>query len=149
MIKMQRFQRILSLYEQAYKLDPLPQYQQEIFYTRNIIKYYKEPEVFTKEIIKSYKSFIIEKAINEARDYLRAENSASGLTDTGWEVLVASGKYQYEIRYSLISLSKKLYFRWLVNLRTKEIDAINSLSEQAMNGKFVISEGEKANENID
>ena len=121
----------------------------EVFYTQNIIRYYKEPEVFAEEIIRNYKSFIVEKAINSAREYLLAENTSSGLIDQGWEVLVASGNYQYEIRYTMISFSEKLYFRWLVNLRTKEINAINSLSEHAMNGKFVINEEEIENEKID
>ena len=147
--EVRRFKKVLSMYEKAYELDPLSQYQQQVFYTKNIIRYYKEPEEFAKEIIRNYKSFIVEKAINRAREYLLAENSSSGLIDQGWEVLVASGNYQYEIRYTMISFSEKLYFRWLVNLRTKAINAINSLSEHAMNGKFVINEEEIENEKID
>lgn len=147
--EIKRFQRILGLYQQAYKLDPLPLYYQQIFYTGNIIKYYQKPDEFTVEIIKEYKSFIVENALNEARAYLLKNNTSSTLTDTGWEVLVASGAYQYEVRYTMISMPKKLYFRWLVNLKTKEITAINSLSEQAMKGKFVNNEEEIKNEKID
>ncbi len=147
--EIKRFEKVLAIYQKAYNLDPLPQYKQQISYTTNIIKYYKNPDEFAVEILKEYKSFIVEKAINEAREYLLTNITSSALTDTGWEVLVASGSYQYEVRYTLISLSKKFYFRWLVNLKTKEITALNSLSEEALKGKFVINEEEKENENID
>ncbi len=146
--EIRRFQRILGLYEKAYKLDPLSLYQQQILYTKNIIRFYKEPEEFAKEIIRDYNSFIVEKAIKEAKAYLLANNPTSRITDSGWEVLVASGNYNYEIRYSLLSFSNKFYFRWIINLRTKDISPINSLSEQAMTGKFVLTE-EDENENID
>ena len=141
--EIRRFRKILGLYEQAYELDPLPKYRDQIAYTNNIIRYYKEPDVFAVEIIKGYKSFIMEKAINDAMEYLLRKNTTSAVTDTGWEVLVASGNYNYEVRYSLMSISDKLFFRWLVNLRTKEITPINSLSEQAMNGNFVKDEEEE------
>ncbi len=147
--EIRRFERILSLYQQAYNLDPLKDYKEQIFFTQNIIKYYKKPDEFAIEIIKEYKSFIVEKAIIEARAYLQNNNTSSIITDTGWEVLVASGSYQYEVRYTMISHNHKLYFRWLVNLKTKEIIALNSLSEQAMKGKFVINAEEEDNENID
>ena len=146
--EIRRFKKILSLYKQAYQLDPLEQYQQQVFYTNNIIKYFKEPEVFAIQIIKDYKSFIVNNAIDEAREYLLSNNKSASITDKGWEVLVASGSYQYEVRYVMLGLYKKLYFKWIVNLRTKEINAINSLTEQAMKGKFVITE-EEENENID
>lgn len=145
--EIKRYERILNLYNQAYNLDPLPKYRENIFYTKNIIEYYKNPDKFAVETLKAYKSFIVEKAINEARDYITKNNSSSTVTDTGWEILVASGNYNYEVRYSLISLKDKLYFRWIVNLRTLEITPINSLSEQAMEGKFVISDEEVKNEN--
>lgn len=146
--EIKRFQKILSLYEEAYQLDPLTQYKQEVFYTENIIKYYKAPDAFAIQIIKDYQGFIVEEAINEAREYLLTNETSSALTDTGWQVLVSSGSYQYEVRYSLVSATNKFYFKWLVNLKTKEINAINSLSEQAMAGKFIITK-EEENENID
>jgi hypothetical protein len=140
--EIQRFEKILALYQKAYQLDALSQYKQQIFYTQNIIKYYKNPDEFAIKILKEHKYFIVEQAISQARNYLITNNPSDVLTDTGWEVLVASGSYQYEVRYSLISHTEKFYFRWLVNLRTKEITALNSLSEQAMQGKFVIDEEE-------
>lgn len=145
--EIQRFEKILNLYQRAYQLDVLPLYQQHIFYTRNIIKYYNKPDEFAIEIIKEYKSFIINDAITEARNFLLKDNSSSTLIDNGWEVLVASGSYQYEVRYTMISYYNKLYFRWLVNLKTKEIIAINSLSEKAMSGKFIINQEDEDNEN--
>lgn len=144
--EIRRFQRVLSLYQQAYELDPLPKYRDHIFYTKNIIQYYKSPDKFAVEVLKDYKSFIIEKAIIAARDYIYENNSSSSVTDSGWEILVASGNYNYEVRYSLISLNDKLYFRWLVNLRSKEITPINTLSERAMDGKFELTEEEEENE---
>lgn len=146
--EIKRFNKILELYEQAYELDSLPIYKQEIFYTQNIIKYYKDPEVFAVQIIKDYKSFIVKKALDEAREFLIAKNPSSNITDRGWEVLVSSGSYQYEVRYVMLGASNKLYFKWLVNLKTKELNAINSLTEQAMKGNFVITK-EEENENID
>lgn len=138
--EVKRYQRVLKVYEEAYELDPLPLYRDNVLFTKNIIQYYKNPDKFAVEVVKEYKSFIVEKAINQARDYIYENNSTSSVTDSGWEILVASGNYNYEVRYSLISLNDKLYFRWLVNLRSKEITPINTLSEHAMEGKFIIDE---------
>ncbi len=145
--EIKRYQRVLKLYEEAYDFDSLPKYRALIDYTKNIIQYHKNPDTFAVEIIKNYKSFIVDKAITDARTYIYENNSTSSVTDSGWEILVASGAYNYEVRYSLISLNDKLYFRWLVNLRTKEITPLNTLSEQALNGKFVIAQEEENDEN--
>lgn len=145
--EVKRYELILDLYKRAYRLDSLPNYKKEITYAQNIIKNFKDPEGFAVELIKGHESYIIKQAIDKARDFMVKENVTTTFSDSGWEVLVASGNFQYEVRYSLVSYSHKLYFRWLVNLKTEEITAINTLSRNAMSGEFILQAEENENEN--
>lgn len=144
--EVKRYRQVLAHYRTAYNLDPLPNYKKEIFYAQNIIKNYENPEKFAVEVIKGYKSYIIKEAIDKAREFMIRESVATTFADSGWEVLVASGTFQYEVRYAFDSYTHKLFFRWIVNLKTEEITPLNSISEDAMSGKFIIETEEDENE---
>ena len=147
--EVKRYKQVLAHYRTAYNLDPLPNYRKEVSYAQNIIKNYENPEKFAVEIIKDYKSYIIKEAIDKARDFMIKESATTAFTDSGWEVLVASGTFQYEVRYAFDSYSRKLFFRWIVNLKTEAITPLNSISENAMSGEFVVQEEEDGNESDD
>ncbi len=151
--QVKKYEQILELLQKAYNLDNLATYQQRIVEAKNLIQRYKDPEKFALEIIKAYKSNIVQKPINEAKKLAKTNNEGNDINDDGWEVMLSFGKHNFEARYTITSQNDKYYFKWLVNLRNKEIKGLNKLSIHALEGKLFIekddNEGKKKDDKDD
>jgi len=145
--EIKRYEKILKLYRSAYTLDNLEKYSKCMVTTKNIIRSFKEPEKFALEVIKDYKHFIVNRAITEAREIVIANSGTAKVTDTGWEVMVSSGNYKYEVRYSVDNYTDKYLFKWLINLKNREITALNKISEVALEGILFKEEEKPEDEN--
>lgn len=126
------YQAALNLYQKSRNLINDQEVRRKIFEMKNILRAQKEPRVFAQEIVLKYDNGKLANKVYAAEDSLLAVHGESTVEVSGWRVLFTSNQLKYDVRYDIISPSQNFYFVWKVDLRTREILAMNKRSEELM-----------------
>ena len=118
-------------YNKSYKLFQTTRVKEKIYIMGNLIQAEKDPKGFAEKIIKEYRNGIIPAGVSAIESSLIAQYYDQ-VDTSGWKVYYALGEYKYEVRFDLLSPEKNYYYAWRVNLKTREITSLNSISEDVM-----------------
>ena len=118
-------------YNKSYKLFQTNRVKEKIYIMGNLIQAEKDPKGFAEKIIKEYKKGIIPAGVSAIESSLIAQYNDQ-VNTSGWKVYYALGEHKYEVRFDLLSPEKNYYYAWRVNLKTREITSLNSISEDVM-----------------
>jgi tetratricopeptide (TPR) repeat protein len=122
----------LRLFQQAYKLDAKPEYQQRANTIQNMLEADKDPVAFARRIVGQYGNGMIVNRIEKQRQDLLKRYKTSDVRDSGWKFLLSTGQYKYEARYDLITPRETFLYVWQVNLRDRSLTPLNTISEALM-----------------
>jgi tetratricopeptide (TPR) repeat protein len=126
------YSKALPLYEEAHGLDPLPEYKDRIFVTKNLINAEKNPVEFVSQILKEYKHNVMDRKINEKVAYLKTQYASEDVQVSGWKIMRSTGRNKYEVRYDIFTPSRDFFYVWQVNVKDKSIQSLNKISEELM-----------------
>jgi len=118
-------------YNKSYKLFQTNRVKEKIYIMGNLIQAEKDPKGFAEKIIREYKNGIIPAGVSAIESSLIAQYDDQ-VNTSGWKVYYALGEHKYEVRFDLLSPEKNYYYAWRVNLKTREITSLNSISEDVM-----------------
>ncbi len=121
-----------SLYQQAYQLDRMTDYNQRAIIMGNLIEAEKDPIAFARKIILDYQNGLLYRRIQAQKQLLLQKYTLAEVRDSGWKILLSTGQNKYEARYDIMTPSENLYYVWQVNLRDRSIIPLNKLSERIM-----------------
>ncbi len=127
-----RHSEALSLYRQAYGIDPRAAYRDKAQQMQNLIDAQANPAGFAQRIINEYRGGLLNSRIQKQRQELLQTFDPSELRDSGWKMLISSSQHKYEARYDLVTPTISYYYVWQVNLRDRTITPLNKLSESLM-----------------
>ncbi len=119
----------VKAFNQAYSLDPKPEYRQKALQMQNLIDATNNPVAFARRIIDEYRGGLLNTRIRNQKQELQRRNKASEIRDSGWKILLSTGQYKYEARYDLLTPTETFLYVWQINLRDKSIVPLNRLSE--------------------
>lgn len=119
----------VKAFNQAYSLDPKPEYRQKALQMQNLIDATSNPVGFARRIIDEYRGGLLNTRIRNQKQELQRRNKASEIRDSGWKILLSTGQYKYEARYDLLTPTETFLYVWQINLRDKSIVPLNRLSE--------------------
>ncbi|MCK9310527.1 MAG: hypothetical protein PHY48_07385 [Candidatus Cloacimonetes bacterium] len=119
----------VKAFNQAYELNPKPEYRQKAIQMQNLIDATNNPTAFAKKIIDEYRGGLLNIRIRNKKQELLRLHKASEISDSGWKILLSTGQYKYEARYDLLTPSGTFLYVWQINLRDKSIVPLNRLSE--------------------
>ena len=122
----------LKEYLESKKLLNNAEVRRKIFEMKNLIRAKKEPRAFAQEIVLNYKKGKLANQVYAIEDSMLAKYGETVVDISGWKVLYTSNNLKYDVRYDIISPYENYYFIWKVNLRTREIIALNKRSEELM-----------------
>ncbi|GAB1468008.1 hypothetical protein MASR2M64_07050 [Candidatus Cloacimonadota bacterium] len=122
----------VKAFNQAYALDPKPEYKQKAIQMQNLIDATKNPTAFAKKIIDEYRGGLLNTRIRNKKQELLKLHKSSEIKDSGWKILLSTGQYKYEARYDLLTPSETYLYLWQINLREKSIVPLNRLSEDLL-----------------
>lgn len=128
----QKYGEALRLYQQAYNLEPLPEYRQKITLMQNLIEADRNPVAFTQKIINDYRGGILNTKLRNQVAEISKRYKASEIRNNGWKILLSSGQYKYEARYDILTPQETYFYVWQVNLRDRTILPLNKISEALM-----------------
>ncbi|MBN2829185.1 MAG: hypothetical protein JXR56_02565 [Candidatus Cloacimonetes bacterium] len=126
------YSKALPLFEEAYGLDPLPEYKERVFITRNLISAESNPVEFVSKILKDYRQGIMDRKINEKIAYLKTQYAAEDVQSSGWKIMKSTGRYKYEVRFDIFTPSRDFFYVWQVNVKDKSILPLSKISEELM-----------------
>ena len=129
--KMKKYSTALSHYKQSYNLHKVKEIRKDIIHMNNLILANRDPQGFAKSIILGYKNNKINNEINKIITSLK-EQYGNEVEASGWRVMYSFGKYNYEIRYDILTPEENQYFLWKVNLENREIVPLNKISKEIM-----------------
>jgi tetratricopeptide (TPR) repeat protein len=125
------YQEALRLYRQSFSKDRSAETSEKISYVTNMIQLDENPEFFAEKIITEYKNGLIVKNLNKIADDLR-EKHQDEINVSGWRIMLSTGEHRYEIRYDITSRTESYYYIWQVNLLTKQLTPLNTISTKIM-----------------
>lgn len=128
----QKYADALSLYNQAIKLDPRPEYRSRASLMQNMVEAGKDPAGFARRILAEYRNGLILNRIAAKRNEILQEHNLNEIRDSGWKFLLSIGQYKYEARYDLLTPTQTFLYVWQINLRDRSIIPLNKLSEVLM-----------------
>ncbi|MDP8232812.1 MAG: hypothetical protein P9L91_09125 [Candidatus Zophobacter franzmannii] len=126
------FSKALPLYEEAYGLDPLSEYRDRIYFTKNMISAEKNPIEFVSKIILDYQNGLMDKRINKKIEYLQTQYEDEDVQGSDWKIMRSTGRFKYEVRYDIFTPNRDFFYVWQVNVKDKSIKPLNKLSEELM-----------------
>lgn len=119
----------VKAYNNAYSLDPKPEYKQKATQMQNLIDAKTNPTAFAKKIIDDYRGGLLNSRIRSKKQELLKKHKANEIRDSGWKILLSTGQFKYEARYDLLTPTETYLYVWQINLRDKSIVPLNKLSE--------------------
>lgn len=122
----------LRLYQQAWNLEPLPEYRQRITLTQNMIEADRNPVAFAQKIINEYRGGLLNSRLQKQLTEIGKRYKASEIRNNGWKILLSSGTYKYEARYDILTPQETYFYVWQVNLKERGILPLNKISEALM-----------------
>ena len=128
----QNFSDARSLYNQAYALDPRPEFREKAQNMQNLIEADQDPTGVTRRVIAQYRNGLLQRRINAKLAEVREAHDQADIRDSGWKILLSSGQYKYEARYDILTPTETFLYVWQVNLRDRSIIPLNRLSEDIM-----------------
>ncbi len=126
------YSKAIPLYEEAYNLDPLPEYKERIIVAKNLKKAEDNPIEFVSNILKNYKNGIMDKKIQEKLLYLKTQYEDEDITSSDWKIMRSTGRYKFEVRYDIFTPGRDYFYVWQVNVKDKAILPLNKISEELM-----------------
>lgn len=120
------------LYQQAYQLDRMTDFNERAVIMGNLIEAEKDPIAFTRKIIIDYQNGLLYRRIQAQKQLLLQKYTLAEVRDSGWKILLSTAQNKYEARYDIMTPSENLYYIWQVNLRDRSIIPLNKLSERIM-----------------
>lgn len=120
------------LYQQAYQLDRLPDYNERAVIMGNLIEAEKDPVAFARKIITEYQNGLLFRRIQAQKQLLLKQFTINEVRDSGWKILLSTAQNKYEARYDILTPSENLYYVWQVSLRDRSIIPLNKISERIM-----------------
>lgn len=119
----------VRVYNNAYSLDPKPEYKQKAAQMQNLIDAKSNPTAFAQKIIDDYRGGLLNSRIRSKKLELLKKHKAAEIRDSGWKILLSTGQFKYEARYDLLTPTETYLYVWQINLRDKSIVPLNKLSE--------------------
>lgn len=120
------------LYQQAYQLDRMTDYNERATIMGNLIEAEKDPIAFARKIVMDYQNGLLHRRIQAQKQLMLQKYTLAEVRDSGWKILRSTGQNKYEARYDILTPSENLYYIWQVNLRDRAIIPLNKLSERIM-----------------
>jgi tetratricopeptide (TPR) repeat protein len=126
------YKTALKKYLESKKLLNNAEVKRKIFEMKNLIRAKKEPRSFAKEIVLNYKKGKLANQVYAIEDSMLTKYGKTVVDVSGWKVLFTTNNLKYDVRYDIISPYENYYFIWKVDLRTREITALNKRSEELL-----------------
>ncbi len=129
---LREYSKAIPLYEEAYGLDPLPEYKERLTVAKNLKKAEENPIEFVSKILRDYKKGILDKKINRKITYLKTQYEEGEVSVSDWKIMRSTGRYKYEVRYDIFTPGRDFFYVWQVSVKEKTILPLNKISESLM-----------------